>query len=45
MKHWPENGYGLNTLGRNHYGGYFNPFVPNVPFLNPLKISENLRDI
>ena len=22
--------------------GFFNPFIPNVPFLYPLKTSENL---
>ena len=26
-----------------HYVNRFNPFLPNVPFLCPLKTSENLR--
>ena len=42
MKHWTENGNGLKTLRRDHYGCYFNPFVPNATFFYPLKTSENL---
>ena len=27
-----------------NFGDSFNPFVPNVPFLYPLKISEDFTD-
>ena len=36
-------GSGESSLAQSGVKRYFNPFVPNAPFLNPLKTPENRK--